>query len=184
MLTKPKANPICIVPSNGVYSPLSSSEEDDHPPNTRFNRIKPNRKNQKYKAQLISSLIASLSVFLVVMVAIVSIATSHSANKSQTTASTSRLTTMLENFNIDRNYEDLANPKDIMVEEMQSNDTELNVSSKTTNLSKVDTDVMLKDIKAQTNVSQHKLEKLNIKESEESIYIAKHNNSLELLTKS
>ena len=103
--------------TTGSYNPLSlsSSEEEDLP---RQARTKPSRKNEKYKARLVGSLLASLGIFLVVMIAIVSLATSHSANTSITSPSTGQLTTHVNNKDISgENYEDLANPHNIIVVE-------------------------------------------------------------------
>ena len=108
-------------PTSLEYSPLSSSEEEEQPlqnsVTARKSRSKPNKKHQKYKAQLIGSLVASLVVFLMVLVTIVSLATSHSTNSSTPTiVSTVNFTTIINSVMTENNYEDLADPKDIIIE--------------------------------------------------------------------
>ena len=96
---------------------ISSSEEDDLPLHTsRQSRTKPNKKNEKHRAQFIGSLVASFGIFLMVMVAIVSLATSHSANSSKTTITSNQLTTIINNIMSENNYEELADPKNIIIE--------------------------------------------------------------------
>ena len=96
---------------------ISSSEEDDLPLHTsRQSRTKPNKKTEKHRAQFIGSLVASFGIFLMVMVAIVSLATSHSANGSKTTITSNQLTTIINNIMSENNYEELADPKNIIIE--------------------------------------------------------------------
>merc|ERR1712106_426169 len=123
-----------LLPSTSEFNPItfSSSEEDDLPLHAhhtnRQPRTKPNRKNDKHRAQLIASLVASLGLFLIVMVAIVSLATSHSANSSKTSMSPSQLTTIINNIISADNYEELADPANIIVIEREDLD-ETNTSS-------------------------------------------------------
>ena len=113
------------------YNPLtiSSSEEDDQPLHTipHRTRTKPNKKKKKHRAQFIGSLVASLVIFLMVMVAILSLATSHSVNSSKTTVTSKRLTTLINNIISDNNYEELADPKNIIIDVRETNNTKENV---------------------------------------------------------
>jgi hypothetical protein len=103
----PECNPLTI----------SSSDEDNLPHHTsRQTRTKPNKKNEKRRAQFIGSLVASTGIFLMVMVAIASLATSHSANSSKTTITSNQLTTIINSIMSDNNYEELADPKNIIIE--------------------------------------------------------------------
>jgi hypothetical protein len=119
-----------LLPPGSACNPLtiSSSEEDNLPQHsTRQTRTTPNKKNEKHRAQFIGSLVASLGIFLMVMVAIVSLATSHSANSSKTTITSHQLTTIINNFMSDNNYEELADPKNIIIEEQETNNTRENI---------------------------------------------------------
>merc|ERR1719312_1687285 len=91
---------------------------------------------------LMISLLSSLGIFLVVMIAIVSLATSHSANTSITSPSTGQLTTHVNNKDISgENYEDLANPHNIIVvEEEEIKSATVNQSDET-NSTLLDDDV-------------------------------------------
>jgi hypothetical protein len=89
----------------------------------RQTRTKPNKKNQKYKTQLIGSLVASFGIFLMVMVAIVSLATSHSANSSKTSMRASQITTIISSIMSHNNYEELYDPEDIIIEGLETVNT-------------------------------------------------------------
>ena len=96
---------------------LSSSLECNPPARTKLDK----KNEKKYKIQLIASLVTSMGVFLMVMFTIVSLPTSQPSNSSRATSlMTVKYTTIISSIISYQNYEELANPKDIIVEIQKS----------------------------------------------------------------